>query len=250
MEEPENHLSYSKLNELIAAIKEHCKEKQIIISTHSSFVANKLGLKSLILLHDRKTLRLHDLSPSTIDYFEKLSGYDTLRLLLCQKAILVEGDSDELVVQKAYLKKYGKLPIEDGVDVIAVGNLSFLRFLEIAKYLTIQVTVVTDNDGNIDALNEKYKEYKDLPNICICFDDTIDAGDLRIGDKPFNYNTMEPKIVKANSLDKMNIIMGTAYENIDDLHKYMKAHKTDGALAIFNTTEELVFPEYINKAIL
>ena len=46
MEEPENHLSYSKLNELIAAIKEHCKEKQIIISTHSSFVANKLGLKS------------------------------------------------------------------------------------------------------------------------------------------------------------------------------------------------------------
>jgi len=35
--------------------------------------------------------------------------------------------------------------------------------------------------------NEKYKEYKDLPNICICFDDTIDAGDLRIGDKPFNY---------------------------------------------------------------
>ena len=250
MEEPENHLSYSKLNELIAAIKEHCKEKQIIISTHSSFVANKLGLKSLILLHDRKTLRLHDLSPSTIDYFEKLSGYDTLRLLLCQKAILVEGDSDELVVQKAYLKKYGKLPIEDGVDVIAVGNLSFLRFLEIAKYLTIQVTVVTDNDGNIDALNEKYKEYKDLPNICICFDDTIDAGDLRIGDKPFNYNTMEPKIVKANSLDKMNIIMGTAYENIDDFHKYMKAHKTDCALAIFNTTEELVFPEYINKAIL
>lgn len=75
-------------------------------------------------------------------------------------------------------------------------------------------------------------------------------GDLRIGDKPFNYNTMEPKIVKANSLDKMNIIMGTAYENIDDLHKYMKAHKTDCALAIFNTTEELVFPEYINKAIL
>ena len=46
------------------------------------------------------------------------------------------------------------------------------------------------------------------------------------------------------------IIMGTAYENIDDLHKYMKAHKTDCALAIFNTTEELVFPEYINKAIL
>ena len=40
------------------------------------------------------------------------------------------------------------------------------------------------------------------------------------------------------------------HEQFDDLHKYMKAHKTDCALAIFNTTEELVFPEYINKAIL
>ncbi len=249
MEEPENHLSYSKLNELIAAIKDHCKEKQIIISTHSSFVANKLGLKSLILLHDKKTLRLHDLSQGTIDYFEKLSGYDTLRLLLCQKAILVEGDSDELVVQKAYHKKYGKLPIENGVDVIAVGNLSFLRFLEIAKYLTIQVTVVTDNDGDIEALNNKYKEYKDVPNIHLCYDETIDSGDLRIGDKPFNYNTMEPKFVKANSLDTMNTVLETSYNNVNDLHKYMKAHKTDCALAIFNTSEELVFPEYINKAI-
>jgi predicted ATP-dependent endonuclease of OLD family len=32
----------------------------------------------------------------------KLPGYDTLRLILCNKAILVEGPSDELIVQKAY----------------------------------------------------------------------------------------------------------------------------------------------------
>ena len=249
MEEPENHLSYSKLNELVASIKAHCEDKQIIITTHSSFVANKLGLKSLILLHEKKTLRLNELSTSTIKYFEKLSGYNTLRLLLCKKAILVEGDSDELVIQKAYLKKYGKLPIEDSVDVIAVGNLSFLRFLEIAKYLNLQVTVVTDNDGNIDALEEKYKEYNGVRNIRICYDHIIHSGKLTISGKPFNYNTLEPNIVIANSLDKMNEILGTTYDNVDELHKYMKAHKTDCALAIFNTLKELNFPEYINQAI-
>lgn len=252
MEEPENHLSYSKLNELIYSIKEHCDDKQIIISTHSSFVANKLGLKSLILLNDKKTLRLNELTSDTIEYFEKLSGYNTLRLLLCKKAILVEGDSDELIVQKAYLINNHKLPIEDGVDVISVGNLSFLRFLEIAQYISIPVVVVTDTDGDIDALNTKYANYlgdKAKPNISICFDSDIDNGDLRIGDKFFNYNTLEPKIVKCNSLHLINAILGTNYTDIDKLHKYMKVNKTDCALKIFKTTDNITLPDYINNAI-
>jgi len=131
LEEPENHLSYTKLNKLISHIKNTQNHKQIIITTHSSFVANKLGLESLIMINaevdsDRKTVRLNDLGPSTQIFFEKLSGFDTLRLILCKKAILVEGDSDELIVQKAYmLLNDNKLPIEDCIDVISVGT-SFL----------------------------------------------------------------------------------------------------------------------------
>ncbi|MBU1256312.1 AAA family ATPase, partial [Patescibacteria group bacterium] len=131
IEEPENHLSHSKLNELINYIKDNHREKQILISTHSSFVANKLGLESLILLNidevngKRKEFRITNLDSDTKNYFEKLSGYDTLRLILCKKAILVEGDSDELIVQKAYRNKHGKLPLENGVDVISVRSLAF-----------------------------------------------------------------------------------------------------------------------------
>ena len=157
LEEPENHLSHSKLNQLVYDIKTKCDDKQILISTHSSFVANKLGLESLILLHDKKTLRLKELSTETKNFFEKLSGYDTLRLLLCKKAILVEGDSDELIVQKAYmLNNKGKLPIENGIDVISVGT-SFLRFLEIADKMNKKVAVVTDNDGDVEALKISIK---------------------------------------------------------------------------------------------
>ena len=148
IEEPENHLSFSKMNELLFAISNECSEKQILITTHSSFVANKLGLKNLILLSNNKTSRLNDLTEDTHDFFMKLSGYDTLRMLLCKKAILVEGDSDELVVQRAYLDKYGKPPIEDNIDIISARNLSFLRYLVIAKQLMIPVCVVTDNDGD------------------------------------------------------------------------------------------------------
>lgn len=248
LEEPENHLSYSKLNQLISDIKNDSGEKQILISTHSSFVANKLGLEHLILLNYKKTVKLNELSADTYKFFEKLSGYDTLRLILCKKAILVEGDSDELVVQKAFmLNNDGKLPIEKGVDVISVGT-SFLRFLEIAEKIGTNVAVVTDNDGNVEAVKNKYKNYLDdnvKQNIKICFDADVDTGNIQ----DFNYNTLEPKFLKANSREALNKIFETAYQNDDDLQKYMKANKTECALKIFETQETLNFPQYILDAI-
>lgn len=251
LEEPENHLSYSKLNQLLNDIKGDNANKQIIISTHSSYVANKLGLENLILLNDRKTLNLSDLTSDTYEFFKRLAGYDTLRLLLCNKAILVEGDSDELIVQKAYFNINNKLPIENGIDVIAVG-MSFLRFLEIAEKVNKPVCVVTDNDGDTEKIKEKYKDYLDnnvKDFIKICFDSVIDTGDLEIGGKKFNYNTLEPKLLKSNSVDKFNTIFGTTHQTEDDMHKYMKVNKTDCALKIFETTEDVTFPQYILDSI-
>jgi putative ATP-dependent endonuclease of OLD family len=251
-EEPENHLSHSKLNQLIRDIINDNGDKQILISTHNSFVANKLSLKNLIFLNDRKTIRLNDLSKETFQFFQKLAGYDTLRLILCNKAILVEGDSDELVVQKAFMvKNKGYLPIEKSIDVISVGT-SFLRFLEIAEKIKKQVAIVTDNDGKVNALKDKYKNYLGANKkefIDICFDEVVDTGNLRIGDKPFNYNTLEPKLLKSNSLDKMNEILGTTYANDNDLYKYMKSNKTECSLKFFETDIEFNFPEYILQAI-
>ncbi|MCD4804925.1 MAG: AAA family ATPase [Desulfobacterales bacterium] len=252
IEEPENHLSYSKLNQFVHSIKKHCEDKQIIISTHNSFVANKLGLDNLILLNDSKTLRLNDLKLETKSFFEKISGYDTLRLILCKKAILVEGDSDELVLQKAYMfENDGKLPIEDGIDVISVGT-SFLRFLEIAEKINKLVVVVTDNDGDVEAVQKKYENYlgdKAKSHIKICFDGTVDTGDLMVGSKPFNYNTLEPKMLKVNDWQDFNTILETSFDRLDDLHKYMKQNKTACALKVFDTEEEMEFPDYIIEAI-
>lgn len=252
LEEPESHLSFSRLNQLIHSIQEKYHEKQIVISTHSSFVANKLGLENLLLLDNQRIVKGSAL-PSA-DFFRKVSGYDTLRLLLCKKAILVEGDSDELVLQKAYMAENdGKLPIQDQVDVISVGT-SFLRFLEIAAALQISVVVVTDNDGDVKALEQKYADYLGAnakPTIKICYDNVVDTGSLSIGGKPYNYNTLEPKLLKANGDDiaLFNRILGTTYADADDLRKYMKHHKTECALAIFDTDEDVVFPAYIMEAI-
>jgi predicted ATP-dependent endonuclease of OLD family len=82
IEEPENHLSFSNLNILIKHIADRRRDRQLLITTHSSFVLNKLGLECVLLFSKGKTTTLKALTPSTQDYFLKLPGYDTLRLML------------------------------------------------------------------------------------------------------------------------------------------------------------------------
>lgn len=79
IEEPENHLSYSNMNNLIDIIQVNSNKKssQIIISTHSSFVLNKLDIKNLILLSNKKSSKITNLSSDTEKYFKAISGYDT-----------------------------------------------------------------------------------------------------------------------------------------------------------------------------
>jgi predicted ATP-dependent endonuclease of OLD family len=168
--------------------------------------------------------------------------------VLSQKSILVEGDADELIVQRAYMDTNGgKLPIDDEIDVISVG-LTFLRFLELAGALKIPVVVATDNDGDTVALEKKYAKYKDIDHISICYDPVVDTGNLTFGGKPFNYNTLEPKLVKSNSVETFNELFGTKHD-LDNLHRYMKNNKTKCALAIFSAETEINYPKYILDAI-
>lgn len=250
LEEPECHLSHSNLNILLNTVNDSRQDKQIIITTHSSFVANKLGLEHLILINESNTLRLSDLKIQTQDFFKKVSGYDTLRFLFSKKSILVEGPSDELIVQRAYMDSHGgELPIQQGVDVISVGT-SFLRFLEIAQLLKLKVSVVTDNDGDKEALERKYSEYLDVnkkENINICYDKTVHNYSGKI--KEYNYNTIEPCILRSNSLVKMNQILNKDFFSEDELLQFMKNNKTEVALKIFESDEQIVYPDYIREAL-
>jgi putative ATP-dependent endonuclease of OLD family len=55
IEEPENHLSFSRLHGLISAITTKAGLRQLIITTHSSFVLNKLGINNVILFKNGMT---------------------------------------------------------------------------------------------------------------------------------------------------------------------------------------------------
>jgi putative ATP-dependent endonuclease of OLD family len=257
IEEPENHMAFSSMNKLISYIKENMNGRQIFITTHSSFVLNKLGLSSLHLLSkNQSSCNLSDLSEDTKVYFEKLAGYETLRLILADETILVEGDSDELILQRAYLDKNGHLPIDDGIDIMCIRGLSFLRYLEIARKLSLTVRVVTDNDGDIDRLKEKYADYittTPCKNIRICYSEEVYTaetfGCAHEPKKNFNYNTLEPNILKANSIETLNQIFDKDFTTSEDLLKYMVSNKSDCALKIFKSSTSINYPKYIKDAI-
>jgi len=237
IEEPENHLSHTRLNQLLDHLESKASGKQIIVTTHSSFVLNKLGVENVLMLHGNRAITLADLSEPTVNYFKKLPGHDTLRMILAKRTILVEGPSDELFVQKAFFQKHGKTPLQDGVEVISVNALAFRRFLEIAKVLRIQACVVTDNDGNVAAVTKKYAEYEKEEYIRVLFseDETLE--------------TLEPHILSVNGREKLNRVLGTSHSTNEEILSYMKNNKTECALRILESTEEIGVPEYIQNAI-
>jgi predicted ATP-dependent endonuclease of OLD family len=237
IEEAENHLSHSNLNALIEHVSKKRGDRQLIITTHSSFVLNKLGIKSVLLFGRTANGTLEQLTKSTQDYFLKLPGHNTLRLILAQRAILVEGPSDELIVQAAFRKKHGKMPLDAGVDVITVGALAFKRFLEVATFLDLWVDVVTDNDGDIDALEGKYRDYFGKDRVKIRYDNDV------------NCKTLEPQLLKSNGRESVNSILGKDFATDGALLAHMNAHKTEVALRFFETDKAWIVPSYIEAAV-
>ena len=239
IEEPENHLSHAKLNIFLDQIGERNKNRQIIVTTHSSVVCNKLDLGNLILLGGTTPIYFNAIEESTRAFFTKLSGYDTLRVVLSNKAILVEGPCDDLIVQRAYKDKFGKLPIQDGIDIISVSGLSFKRYLTLVKGMSKQIAIITDNDGKSQKKHEWYdNDQTETIRFFISDDD--------------NAKTLEPQIVAANNdnLDKLCKIVD--YNGECDavvLAEFMQKNKTDSALSIFEAEDSITIPQYIQEAI-
>ncbi|MCI5973564.1 MAG: AAA family ATPase [Candidatus Methanomethylophilus alvus] len=242
IEEPENHLSFSNMNRLIHTISQNTIHNQTIVTTHSSFVANNLGLSHIIILgSDGDVRRLKDVDPD--DFFKKRSGYDTLRIVLSKKTILVEGDSDDLIIQKAYFDKNGHYPHEDGIDIIAVGT-SFRRFLSIAKELKLQVNAVMDNDGHPEKRAEQFKEY--ISNkIKICYPESIRPNHTSV--LKYNANTLEPELYYSDSKTIKEILNYNGSD--EEILLYMHNNKVDCALKIFSSEKKITMPDYIERAI-
>ena len=246
MEEPENNLAFSNMTHLVKHIIQSAK-KQVFISTHSSYIANKLDLGNVILVGDDSVKPYCALPDGTKKYFAKLPGYDTLRFVLASKVILVEGPTDDLIIQRAYFDKHGHLPSDDGIDIIAVGSLAFKRFADIANLIDKDIVIITDNDGDIENhIKKKYEGYIERDNLHFFFESDEKQYSIEPSVLEANCENGQPKMSFKRILSQNGSLESRDY---DGILEYMKGNKTEWAFRVFGAEGSISYPQYIQDVI-
>jgi hypothetical protein len=239
VEEPENHLSHTNLFHLLELIMGHTEGCQVFVTTHSSYVLNRMGIDNLQLLHRGTITCFGELEKDTVTYFKKQSGYDTLRIVLARRLVIVEGPSDEMIFKRAYFDQTNKTTEEDRIDVITQGTRN-RRGLELCAALNRKVAVLRDNDNQKpEYWREKAKVYL-MPGERQMF-----IGEVELG------KTLEPQIVKANinagKASLLKTILGCPDDK--DLVDFMTDDKTGWAWAVAEAKDSIAYPRYIIEAI-
>ena len=238
IEEPENHLSHANLNVLLDRIDtlSHA-DQQVFVTTHSSFVLNRLGIDRLRLMSDGTVQPFGALPADTVGYFRKLPGFDTLRLVLADRLALVEGPSDELLFDRFYSDQYGHRPIDDGIDVFSMRGLSQKRFLQLAALAGKRCVILSDNDD---------RKQTDLDLVVAGLGDLISDDRRLLFGTVGHGTTLEPQILHVNDVDTLREVLAQAAHV--DIQKWMGNNKTEAALRIADSAVTLTAPSYFVEA--
>ena len=227
IEEPENHLSHASLCSLISNIKKKAGDRQLFIVTNNSYITSRLGLRNVFFVN-KSICTLAGLSDDTANFFMKAPNDNVLQFVLSKKVLLVEGAAEYILMEKFIKSVVDKEAAELGIWTIALNNLSFKRYLELGKVMGKSVAVVRDNDGKSQAW---YQEF--------CGDNMavfVDADTKR--------NTFEVCLYQDNE-----DVLRKIFEEETDVQDHMLSHKAEAAFRILESTEKIVPPEYISKAI-
>ncbi|ELT6815754.1 TPA: AAA family ATPase [Klebsiella aerogenes] len=260
MEEPENHLSHTNLNKLVHYIERQRGTKQLFLTTHSSYVLNKLSIDKICLIQSGYK-RLHNLDPTVVKTLKRLPGYDTLRVALSRKVILVEGPSDELVLKKIYLRKHDRLPEQDGIDIIVVRGVGFDTFISVGMEIGTSINVLRDNDGAYDENVVKARDsYAAYPNIKLI--SSAKNEEFSLEPAMIYANASDLKTLNAFAKEVLSKQTYNLYAEVAGLNKRREfliewfrsvrgngkgARKVDSAIKLFDGNLDFKYPAFLDE---
>lgn len=248
IEEPESHLSHTYMYDFLSLLESQI-DGQVFLTTHNSFIANRMNLKNLIILNNTNgnisSLRLDSkIDDEMYNYFYTTTDYPTLRLALCKAAILVEGPTDEMIVQYN-LKKDKRHIFQDGVELLAVGGVRFKNFIALAAALGKKVAVVTDNDGKDQSTVEELYVDTSLKDQSIkvftCNNPTLKTLEIVfLNENQDSFKELAQIIRKRKIKD----------DSVDKLKEFMLDNKTTWAFRLLESNNlSFKTPQYIVDAI-
>jgi putative ATP-dependent endonuclease of OLD family len=236
LEEPETHLSYLNMHKLINLIKESTND-QIFITTHNNMIASSLDLRNLIVLNGNNKFTFNDISKETSIFFEKSTNTNLLNFILSKKSILVEGNSEYILLDSFYEKINGNKSYLDNVSIISCDGIPFKRYIEIGEFLNKKIAILTDNDKkNSEDVISKYLSNEN-DKIKIFTDKNEENYTLEVSLYNNNEDLFKEKI-ETKSMTK-------------GLLSFMLSNKTESAYRILTNVELSLInvPNYIKEAI-
>jgi putative ATP-dependent endonuclease of the OLD family len=238
LEEPENHLSHSRMRKLVEELAQ-AEGRQLLVATHSSMISSRLDLRKAILLGGQAGRQgaLSALAEDTARFFMKAPDNNVLEFALSKKVILVEGDAEFILIEQLYARHSGGSSLSaDGVHVISVGGTSFKRYLELARILGVKTAVVRDNDGDWQKnCVDNYAEFR-MTNAEI------------FADRDGARRTFEVCLYEDNKAT-CQALFAKSRKSLPVLD-YMLANKADAAFELLERASgQLRAPQYIQDAI-
>lgn len=252
VEEPEIHLTHTRMRAELNKMKKNGKN-QMFITTHNNMIASGLGLKCIInVSKGDKILKYDTITQEDQNFFMKKDNEAILTFMLSKKVIMVEGPAEYILLPLMYKIFKQKEMHEDEITLISAGNLSFKRYLNVAKINNNKVSVITDNDGSIDKVEKKYQDYLNESYIQITYPKEEEISTFEV-----SINTPRNKQVIVDVLNDI-----APERKLDDLEWILK-YKTKFALGLaehieskiinVNTVDENIdfeIPEYIIESFM
>ncbi|MGF1708374.1 ATP-dependent nuclease [Enterovibrio baiacu] len=247
IEEPEAHLSVNNLrfatDFIYKSTQKGGSSLQTLISSHSPQVINKLELTNVIVLSGNDAIHLTDSKEQLTNYLRKRPNFDILKLLLSNKTVLVEGTTEEMLINAILYRDNNNV---SSLEVISIEQTGFTTFMDVWLQVNKdntkkKLSIIRDFDEN-EATKKKHEKYdRDNDNIRV---------------RTTTKYTLEDDLTEADgNLDRLNTLFNKKCKTSDEMAKFLKKSKAERMLKIADSIldeknkDPIKLPKHIQEAL-
>lgn len=247
IEEPEAHLSVNNLRFATDFIYKSTQKVgsslQTLISSHSPQVINKLELTNVIVLSGNDAIHLTDSKKQLTNYLRKRPNFDILKLLLSNKTVLVEGTTEEMLINAILYRDNKNV---SSLEVISIEQTGFTTFMDVWLQVNKdntkkRLSIIRDYDEN-DATKNNHEKY-----------DT-DNENIRV--RTTAKYTLEDDLAEADgNLERLNTLFNRKFKTSTQMADFLKRSKAERMLKIADSIldeknkDPVKLPKHIQEAL-